>query len=74
VDAFVERAVAAGATVVMPVADQFWGDRYGVVADPFGHHWSIATPSKEQPSHEEMQARMSVMTAECGPGPGAQSQ
>ncbi len=44
VDAVVERAVAAGATLVMPVADQFWGDRYGIVEDPFGHHWSIATP------------------------------
>jgi PhnB protein len=45
VDAAVERAVAAGATVTMPVADQFWGDRYGVVQDPFGHLWSIATPT-----------------------------
>lgn len=38
------RAVAAGATTIMPMADMFWGDRYGVVADPWGHHWSIATP------------------------------
>lgn len=39
-----ERAVAAGATVVMPLADQFWGDRYGQLNDPFGHSWSIGAP------------------------------
>lgn len=44
VDAAVARAVAAGASIVMPVGNQFWGDRYGVVKDPFGHKWSIATP------------------------------
>jgi PhnB protein len=43
VDAVVDRAVEAGATLLMPVADQFWGDRMGTVGDPFGHKWSIAT-------------------------------
>jgi PhnB protein len=43
VDALFNRAVAAGATVLMNVADQFWGDRYGMIADPFGHRWSIAS-------------------------------
>jgi PhnB protein len=43
VDAAFDRAVQAGATVVMPVMDQFWGDRYGRLKDPFGHNWSIAT-------------------------------
>lgn len=71
VDAFTAKAVAAGATVVMPVADQFWGDRYGVIADPFGHHWSIATPGKEQPSLEELKARASAMPMECGPASAA---
>jgi uncharacterized glyoxalase superfamily protein PhnB len=52
VDAAVERAVQAGATVTMPVADQFWGDRYGVVKDPFGHKWSIATPKPDAPRAE----------------------
>ena len=47
VDAFVERAVAAGAKVTMPVEDAFWGDRYGVLEDPFGHSWSVATPIKQ---------------------------
>jgi PhnB protein len=44
-DAWAERAVAAGAKTVMPMEDMFWGDRYGIVEDPFGHHWSIATPN-----------------------------
>lgn len=56
VDAVAARAVAAGARTVMPVEDQFWGDRYGVVEDPFGHHWSIATPVWPPKSPEEMQA------------------
>lgn len=43
VDTLFDRAVAAGATVLMPVADQFWGDRYGMLSDPFGHRWSIAS-------------------------------
>ena len=43
VDEVVQQAVDAGATVTMPVEDQFWGDRYGKVADPFGHEWQIAT-------------------------------
>jgi len=42
VDALFNRAIGAGATVLMPVADQFWGDRYGMLTDPFGHRWSIA--------------------------------
>lgn len=43
-DAWTDRAVEAGAEVTMPVADQFWGDRYGQVRDPFGHRWSIGSP------------------------------
>ena len=43
VDATVNKAVSAGATVSMPVADMFWGDRYGKVTDPFGHSWGVAT-------------------------------
>ena len=56
VDAVFKQAVAAGATAVMPPTDMFWGDRYGKVIDPFGHHWSIATP-KETLSAEEVQKR-----------------
>lgn len=54
VDAAFERAVSAGATVKMPLMDQFWGDRYGVVIDPFGHRWSLATHARDM-SPEEMQ-------------------
>jgi uncharacterized glyoxalase superfamily protein PhnB len=55
VDATIERAVAAGAKITMPVEDMFWGDRYGRVEDPFGHHWSIATHIRDL-SPEEIQA------------------
>jgi PhnB protein len=47
VDAAVARAVAAGAKVTMPVADMFWGDRYGQLEDPFGHKWSVATHTRD---------------------------
>jgi len=43
VDAAFGRALDAGAELLMPVADQFWGDRYGMLKDPFGHRWSIAS-------------------------------
>lgn len=43
VDALFERAVAAGAEVVFPLQDCFWGDRYAIVRDPFGHRWSLAS-------------------------------
>ena len=46
-DPVFERAVKAGCTVKMPLADQFWGDRYGVVEDPFGHMWAIATHKQD---------------------------
>ena len=56
VDAFVDRAVKAGAKVTMPVADQFWGDRYGKLEDPFGHHWSVATHVRDVSMEEAQQA------------------
>ena len=46
-DAVFARAVKAGASALMPPADMFWGDRYGVVTDPFGHCWSIATHQRD---------------------------
>ncbi len=45
-DRWWERAVSAGAEIKMPLADQFWGDRYGQLKDPFGHSWSIGAPIK----------------------------
>ena len=47
VDAVFERAVGVGAKIKMPLADMFWGDRYGKLEDPFGHHWSVATHIRE---------------------------
>jgi uncharacterized glyoxalase superfamily protein PhnB len=58
-DAAFTRAVEAGATVKMPLADMFWGDRYGKVVDPFGHHWSIAE-HLEDLTPEQMQERMAA--------------
>ena len=60
------QAVAAGATVRMPLENQFWGDRYGQVVDPFGHIWSIATHVKDV-TPEEMKQAMQSMNPECGP-------
>src|SRR5688500_13594328 len=54
VDAIVERAVAAGAKITMPLEDTFWGDRYCKLEDPFGHQWSVATHIRDV-SPEEMQ-------------------
>ena len=47
VDGRFQRALDAGATVVAPLEDQFWGDRYGVLRDPFGYHWSLAETVRE---------------------------
>jgi len=57
VDAVWEQAVAAGATVRMELADQFWGDRYGQLEDPFGHRWSLAQHIRDV-SDAEMQEAM----------------
>ncbi len=56
------QAVAAGCQATMPLADQFWGDRYGHVRDPFGFTWAIAT-HKEDPTPEEMKRRQEAMFA-----------
>jgi PhnB protein len=56
-----QRAVDAGATVVAPLEDQFWGDRYGVLRDPFGHVWSLGQPMREV-SSDEIAAAMSQGT------------
>jgi PhnB protein len=65
-DAVFSRAVEAGATVAMPLADMFWGDRYGKLVDPFGHHWSIAE-HLEDLTPDQMKERMdAAMTAMAG--------
>src|SRR5471030_2715608 len=62
VDSAFNKAVSAGAKVEMALADQFWGDRYGKLSDPFGHSWSLAT-HKEDVAPEEMKKRMQVAMA-----------
>lgn len=66
-DAVWDQAIAAGATPIMPLADAFWGDRYGQVQDPFGHRWSIATHQREV-SMDEMQDAMKQMMAQAPKG------
>lgn len=60
-DAAFDRAVKAGATVTMPLANMFWGDRFGKLVDPFGHHWSIAT-HMEDVTPEQMRERMAAFS------------
>jgi PhnB protein len=60
VDAVIKKAVDAGAVVTMPLADQFWGDRYAKLDDPFGHHWSVATHIRDV-SSKEMREAMSKL-------------
>jgi len=66
VDAAFGKAVAAGAKVRMPLSDMFWGDRYGVLTDPFGHSWSMAT-HREDLTPEEIGQRAG---AACGTDKG----
>jgi PhnB protein len=56
VDSKFQQAVDAGATVVSALEDQFWGDRYGVLRDPFGHHWSLGQPVREVSPEEIAEA------------------
>ena len=56
VDAAMKRAAEAGATVIMPAMDMFWGDRYGQIVDPFGHVWSLATHIADPSPDEVAQA------------------
>ena len=62
-DKLFQRAVAAGAKAVMPMSDMFWGDRYGVLADPFGHQWAMMT-HKEDVAPEEIAKRAATACAE----------
>jgi PhnB protein len=64
-DAVAKRAVEAGATMTMPVADQFYGDRCGNIKDPFGHKWSIAT-HVEDVEPQELERRAKEMFKQKG--------
>ena len=61
VDKVFAHAVAAGAKSILPVADQFWGDRYGVLEDPFGHRWALAMPKRQMTQAEIMEAARAAM-------------
>jgi len=63
VDAVVQKAVDAGATVTMEVEDQFWGDRFGSITDPFGHSWSIATHIEDLTPEEIEERGKAAMAA-----------
>ena len=63
VDAVANKAISAGATVVMPVEDMFWGDRYGKLKDPFGHEWSIATHKEDLTPKQMAKRAQSAMPA-----------
>lgn len=63
VDSTVQQAVAAGATVTMPVDDMFWGDRFGSITDPFGHSWSIATHTEDVPPEQMAQRAKEAMAS-----------
>lgn len=67
-DAVFKRAVEAGAQVKMPLADMFWGDRFGMLGDPFGHEWSVATHKEDVPM-EEMAKRAAKTFAKMGAPP-----
>ena len=62
VDATFKQAVSAGGKTTMPVADMFWGDRYGTFIDPFGHHWGVGT-HKEDLSANEVEERAKAFYA-----------
>ena len=66
-DSFVTRAVAAGAKVTLPVSEMFWGDRYGQLQDPFGHHWSVATHVRDV-TPDQMREAMQAMSRNAGSG------
>ena len=66
-DAVARRAIDAGCTVKMPVADMFWGDRYGIVVDPFGHSWSIATHIRDMTPEEMIAAGKAAMAEMASP-------
>ncbi len=69
-DRVYNQAVSAGATVAMPLKDQFWGDRYGLLTDPFGHRWAVAT-HKEDVTPAEMEQRSKAFFAQMGKSTGA---
>ena len=65
VDATWKKATDAGAKPLVPLANQFWGDRYGIVQDPFGHMWALATHIEDL-TQKEIEERMNSVFAHAG--------
>ncbi len=70
VDALFNRALAAGAKVTMPLANQFWGDRYGQIVDPFGHQWALGEHI-EDVAPDELERRANALFAQMASNTGA---
>lgn len=70
-DALFEQAVKAGAKPLMPVAEMFWGDRYGQFEDPFGHRWSVATHVRDLTPEQIQENMRRMMPMDCPEGPNA---
>jgi PhnB protein len=69
VDRLWQQAIAAGATVTMPLDDQFWGDRYGKLTDPFGHSWALAFKAKMTKEERERKQREAMAMFGAGAQP-----
>jgi uncharacterized glyoxalase superfamily protein PhnB len=72
VDALWNQAVAAGATVSMPLENRYWGSRYGQLVDPFGHHWSLSREVEMSKEEREAKQKQAMETFSRGGHPGAQ--
>ncbi|MGB6500828.1 MAG: VOC family protein [Thermoplasmata archaeon] len=69
VDALWDRAVAAGAKVTMPLENQFWGERYGHLLDPFGHHWSLSMRVKMSRAEKAAKQKDAMASFSAGEHP-----
>jgi PhnB protein len=65
VDKVYQQAVQAGAQAIMPVKDQFWGDRYGMLKDPYGHQWSVASHVEDVPPAEIQKRAAAAFKSGC---------
>ncbi|GAB4368981.1 MAG: VOC family protein [Elainellaceae cyanobacterium] len=65
VDAWFEQAVRAGAAIAIPLEDMFWGDRYGKVVDPFGHHWSLSSPIGDRTAQDQAAQDSQTQASAC---------
>lgn len=72
IDKIFEKATAAGAKVTMPLEDQFWGDRYGKLTDPYGHSWGFSWKAKRSAAEMEKKREEAMKQMGAGEHPGAQ--